>query len=53
MQIQAVNRRAMAKYATFWSALVMVNECVTQARKVAEELGDLRGSKQGDLFSVT
>src|ERR1051326_7630204 len=47
MQIQVVNRRAMARYATFWSALVMVNECVTQARKVAEELGDLEGSKQG------
>lgn len=47
MQIKVVNRRAMARYSTFWSALVMVNECVMAARKVAEELGDLRGSKQG------
>ncbi len=47
MQVQAVNRRAMARYASFWSSLVMVSESVMAARKAAEELGDLRGSKRG------
>lgn len=47
MQVQAVNRRAMVKYGQFWQSLVMVHECVLQARKVAEELGDLRGAKIG------
>ncbi|MGH3916296.1 MAG: hypothetical protein ACRDTC_23240 [Pseudonocardiaceae bacterium] len=47
VQIGVVNRRAMARYAAFWSALVMVGEAVAGARKVAEELGDLEGVKRG------
>lgn len=47
MQIQVVNRRAMARYSVFWSSLVMVGESVAQARKVAEELGELKGNKLG------
>ncbi|MGH3752354.1 MAG: hypothetical protein ACRDRP_06585 [Pseudonocardiaceae bacterium] len=47
VQIEAINRRAVARYGAFWSALVMVGEAVAQARKVAEGLGDLRGAKRG------
>lgn len=42
MQVKVVNRRARARYASFWTALVMVGEAVADARKVALRLRDDR-----------
>ncbi|MGH3829471.1 MAG: hypothetical protein ACRDRS_03310 [Pseudonocardiaceae bacterium] len=47
MQIKAINRRAVARYGAFWSALLMVGEAVGEARKFAAGLGDVRAAKRG------
>lgn len=42
-----VNRWALARYRTFWAALVMVGEAVEDARKVALRLEDSGGVPEG------
>jgi len=40
MQSRILNRRALARYATFWNALLMVGEAVADARRVGNQLRD-------------
>ncbi|MGH3903183.1 MAG: hypothetical protein ACRDTE_03165 [Pseudonocardiaceae bacterium] len=41
MRIKAVNRRAMAKYASFWQALVFVGQAIEEARTVGKRVADV------------
>ncbi|MGH3937558.1 MAG: hypothetical protein ACRDTG_02830 [Pseudonocardiaceae bacterium] len=52
VQVKVVNRRAMARYAGFWKALLLVGEAVADARKVAVRVRDDSGGGMGKRWQV-
>lgn len=52
VQVKVVNRRAMARYAAFWNALLMVGEAVADARKVALAVRDRGDGDVGKRWQV-